>query len=130
MAEKFTEITNIKPFMFPCQECGVYRMHKIYSQPYGLTIGIPFMKPLASTHKGFHIICMICTTINGQIKKEQVSILENGYIPKTLYKTDPYLHEFYSPGYFDENKAELTNGMEEEDAKYLEKTIKHYALEV
>ncbi len=129
MAAKLIEVETVKPFMFPCQECGSYKMHKLYSQKYGLMIGIPFMEPLGSTHKGFHVVCMTCTTINGQIKKDQVAALEGGKIPKMFHEADEYLHEFYSPGYFDEHKAELTEGMDKEDASYLEKTIKHYALE-
>lgn len=125
------EVKSIKPFMYPCQGCNGYKMHEILSQPYGLTIRVPFMQPLASTHTAFHVVCMTCTTVNeSKMNKEYVTILKNGYIPKAFYTAYPYLHEFYTPGYFDLNKNELTESMTKEEIDYLEKAIKHYSFEV
>lgn len=131
MQAKLKELQTVKPFMFPCKKCEAYQMHKIYQQPYGLAITIPlFNTPLASTHKAFHIVCMTCTTVSSQIKKENIHVFEAGYIPKSIYDAYPVVKEFYSPGYFDINKVELINGLDEEDAIYLENTIKYYNLEI
>ena len=66
----------------------------------------PFLKsPLWTSHKGYLIVCEQCGVVNGQLKSEDVHKLARNELPKSLYLAHPPLHQFYSLGFYDANKA-------------------------
>ncbi|MBN2577631.1 MAG: hypothetical protein JXB10_01390 [Pirellulales bacterium] len=106
-----TVLSSIPPILYPCTNCGSITLHVVGEQPTGIGIQIPFTKkPLASTGRGYHLICNECTTISTQLKKETITMLESRIIPVELcdpidayFRADPncpipYTKEF--PNYF------------------------------
>lgn len=55
-----------------CENCGNEGDHVLVDQPYGVGIGIPFMKrPLVSSHRGYFLACPTCGTLNLRLTKDQ-----------------------------------------------------------
>lgn len=123
---------DIAPFLFPCQSatCGQYCFHLVGEQATGLCVKIPFMKtPLASTGKGFHIICMTCTTINGRIERGDVIKLQSNIIPKGVFRAYPAIHGFYQPEFIKDCRQYFCPENPER-AETAESWLRAYKLEV
>ena len=108
MAEEYpmTRREDIQPFLFPCPNCKQFIFHGLYEQPYGFGVGLIFMKrPLWSSKKGYQVVCEKCSTINGQLKLEDVERLAMNLLPKSIYTAYPAIHQFYSPGYYEAHRA-------------------------
>ena len=122
---------DITPVYFPCSACNSYMFHKICEQPYGLAVKIPFMSsPLASTHKGYHVVCVACTTINGQLDAGDVAKLMRNLIPKSVHNLYPDIQTLYNPAYFDKWKQENMRKMGQKAAEQVDGFVRHYHLEI
>jgi hypothetical protein len=69
-------LSEIKPFLFPCQKCEVITFHVAVRQHGGLAFRIPFTDvPVASTDRSFHAICNDCATPNSELTSKMVNRL-------------------------------------------------------
>src|SRR4051812_44201925 len=67
---------DIKPFLFPCQQCKLVTLHVAAEQHGGLGIKIPFTgRAVASTGRAYHALCNNCTMVNTQLTTEMVGNL-------------------------------------------------------
>ena len=122
---------DIIPIYFPCSACGSYMFHYICEQPCGLAFKIPFMSsPLASTHKGYHIVCVGCTIINGQLEVGDVAKLTRNMIPKSIHSLYPAIQTLYNPALFDNWKQENMQKMDLKAADQVDGFVRHYRLEI
>ena len=66
-----------------CENCGNETEQILLDHPYGLMLGLPFMKrPWASTHKGYYLGCPICTTVFRISKEQATALIRKGKDPK------------------------------------------------
>jgi hypothetical protein len=129
-----TILSDIRPFVFPCENCKGLTIHVVGEQHAGIGIKIPFFsKPLVSTGKGYHALCNTCTWINSKLTQDMVYKLKGGILPieitnlyhdlKMLDAPAPYSEEFI--------QAFLASLSKERDSvkKYIESILRHYKFE-
>jgi len=124
---------DITPIMFPCGQCETVKFHQVWEQPTGLAIALPFTrKALASTGRGYMLVCGECTTISARLHGGDVAQLASNFIPRTMYTAYPALQEIYTPGFLAKIKGKVSSKGEEPgaDDPKVEAWIKNYRLEI
>jgi hypothetical protein len=122
---------DIKPVMFPCQECDGLHLHLLFEQPTGLGFVIPFTrKALASTGRGFLLVCTECDQVSAQLDPHDVAQLANNMIPRTMYTAYPVLQDVYTPGFMKRLQERTGKKFESEGDQQIAELIKNYRLEV
>jgi len=61
-----------------CDNCGNVGEHTLAEAPYGLGIGIPFMRPVLSTHRAYALRCPICSDAERISKDEAKALMRRG----------------------------------------------------
>jgi 6,7-dimethyl-8-ribityllumazine synthase len=122
---------DIVRFMFPCTQCNGYRFHVLCEQPSGLALIIPFTRrAIASTHKGYQVVCASCTVVNGRLERADVDKLASNTIPKSLWTDYPVLHDFYQPEFIEQSgQALFPEEPDGEGSKQAREWLSNYRLE-
>jgi hypothetical protein len=127
-------VEDIKPFLFPCQQCKLIVFHVAAEQHAGLGIKLPFTsKPLVSTGRGYHALCNDCTMINSQLTEEMVQKLRRKVLPSQICNlflqiSKPDLPAPYSAAFI-EQWVQGTTADRPDLRKYVGSILKCYALE-
>jgi hypothetical protein len=112
-----TVLSLIAPVLYPCVKCRSMTFHLVGEQHAGIWIKVPFArKPIASSGKGYQLICNTCTTIATQLPRSAVAKLEAKVIPHEIcdaYRRLEICPEPYTDGYVRPFMSSLENANED-----------------
>lgn len=87
---------DVRQFYFPCPNCGCGTFHSIVEEAGGITVGIPFFRPLLASQRANSAVCLECHTVNARLSGDDVKKLADGCMPKTIYGVHSEVAGFYS----------------------------------